>query len=51
MTFAGACLEVLIYENTDKGLDRPPEFVAVIVAVMGRAGSSGSWAPPGWAWA
>ncbi|GIG66336.1 MFS transporter [Phytomonospora endophytica] len=43
MTFAGAGLEVLIYAITDTGLGRPPEFVAVIVAVMGVSGIVGGF--------
>lgn len=43
MTFAGAGLEVLIYAITDDGLHQPPEFVAVIVAVMGASGIVGGF--------
>lgn len=43
MTFAGAGMEVLIYAITDDGLHQPPEFVAVIVAVMGASGIVGGF--------
>ncbi|HEY1179515.1 MAG TPA: MFS transporter [Phytomonospora sp.] len=43
MTFAAAGLEVLIYAITDDGLGRRPEFVAVIIAVMGVSGIAGGF--------